>query len=82
MEEKLKRVARFPISAQLDGAGGKKKGVVEIDRDTNIVTVRPQFSRTVYNAKLEDLADLVVKRVLMQGFEEVYAPKKAQRRRG
>ena len=74
--------ARFKVTAQLDGAGGKKKGIVSIDRDTNIVTVRPHLSRAIYRAKLDDIADLIVKRVLTAGFTEVYSPKRAARRRG
>ena len=73
--------AKFTVSAQLDSAGGKKKGSVYIDRETNTVTVRPHRSHSVYHAKLDDLADLVVKRALTAGFEEVYKPKKAARRR-
>lgn len=74
-------IAKFTVTAPLDSAGGKKKGTVTIDRNTNIVTVRPHLSRQVYSAKLDDLADLVVKRALMAGFEEVYSPKKAARRK-
>lgn len=74
-------VAKFTVNATLDSAGGKKKGIVAIDRDTNVVSVRPLRSRSVYNAKLDDLADLVVKRALMAGFEEVYEPKKAARKK-
>jgi len=74
-------IAKFIVEAQLDSAGGKKRGTVSIDRETNVVTVRPLRSHSVYHAKLDDLADLVVKRALTAGFEEVYAPKKAARKK-
>lgn len=74
-------VAKFTVNATLDSAGGKKKGTVSIDRDTNIVTVRPLRSHSVYTAKLEDLADMIVKKALAAGFEQVFEPKKARRKR-
>lgn len=72
--------AKFTVTAQLDSAGGKKKGTVSIDRETGVITVRPHRSHAVYYAKLEDIADAIVKKVLTAGFAEVFAPKKAARR--
>lgn len=75
-------VAKFIVEAQLDGAGGKKKGTVSIDRETGIVTVRPIHSRAVYHAKLSDIADRIVKEALMAGHVERFDPKKARRKGG
>jgi hypothetical protein len=74
-------VAKFTVQAQLDGAGGAKKGTVSIDRTTGLVTVRPSRSRSTYTAKLADIADLIVKKALMAGAAEMFSPKKAARRR-
>lgn len=73
--------ARFNVNAQLDSAGGKKKGTVLIDRETNIVTVRPSRSRSTYSVKLDELADLIVKKTLLAGAAEQLSPKRAARRR-
>lgn len=74
-------VARFTVTAQLDSAGGKKKGTVTIDRETGVVTVRPHRSHAVYHAKLDEIADMIVKKAIASGFERVFEPKKAARRR-
>lgn len=74
-------VAKFTVNAQLDSAGGKKKGTVSIDRETGIVTVRPLRSHAVYTAKLDDLADMIVKKALTAGFDQIFTPKKARRGR-
>jgi hypothetical protein len=49
-------VAKFKVYGPLDGAGGNKKGTVEIDRKTGMFTVRPLRSRTVYELSLNDVA--------------------------
>lgn len=75
-------VAKFVVEAQLDSAGGKKKGTVSIDRETGIVTVRPIRSHTVYHAKLSDIADRIVKEALLAGHSERFDPKKMKRKGG
>ena len=80
VEEKRRRPARFKVRAQLDSAGGKKNGTVLIDRETGIITVRPERSRTAYQARLDNIADFIVKTALMAGTAARFSPKKARRR--
>jgi len=75
-------VAKFKVRAQLDGAGGAKNGTVAIDRETGIVTIRPERSRTTYQATLAEIADLIVKRVLLAGTAEQFSPKRVARPKG
>lgn len=58
--------ARFPVVAALDGAGGKKKGTVEIDRETNMMKVRPYRSRRTYDMSMEAVATIICRHVLME----------------
>lgn len=74
-------VAKFVVEAQLDSAGGKKKGTVSIDRETGNVTVRPFRSHAVYHGKLSDIADRIVKEALLAGHITRFDPKKAKRKR-
>lgn len=58
-------VARFSVFAVLDGAGGKQKGVVTIDRDTGLVTVRPHGKHATYNMPLNQVADFICRSALL-----------------
>lgn len=69
-------VARFPVVAHLDGAGGKKKGTVTIDRDTNLLSVRPHRSHRTYDMTLEAIATIVCRHVLMVEEQDRRAAKK------
>jgi len=73
-------VARFPVVAHLDGAGGKKKGTVEIDRDTNMLSVRPYRSHRTYDMPLEMVATMVCQRILTNEVMEKQRAKKAAKR--
>jgi hypothetical protein len=68
-------IARFPVVASLDGAGGKKKGTVTIDRDTNLVSVRPHRSHRTYDMTLEAVANIICRSVVMQEAAEKRARK-------
>jgi hypothetical protein len=52
-------VSKYKVFATLDAAGGPKKGTVEIDRATGMLTVRPYRSHTVYELPLNDVATWV-----------------------
>lgn len=67
-------VARFSVVAHLDSAGGKQRGVVTIDRDTNTVSVRPHGSHRTYNMSLEAMANIICRQALL---EERSAAKKS-----
>ena len=58
--------ARFDVVTHLDGAGGKKKGTVSIDRDTNMVSVRPHRSHRTYDMSLEAVATIICRHILME----------------
>lgn len=74
-------VARFPVVASLDGAGGKKKGTVEIDRETNLVRVRPFRSRRTYDMSMEAIATIICRHVVMVEAQEKKAKKAFRKHR-
>lgn len=74
-------VARFPVVAHLDGAGGVKPGTVEIDRETKMFRVRPKRQHRVYELPLGVVATMVCRQVLIGEELDRRKAKKAARKR-
>lgn len=72
-------VARFPVIGTLDGAGGRQKGTVEIDRETGDFHVRPFRRKRTYHLPLSTVATLVCKAVILGELREKQAAKKAKK---
>jgi hypothetical protein len=58
----MSTVARFQVSGR--NFNGKKTATVEIDRDTNMVRVRPSHFRQTYDLLLEDIAEIIIYRCI------------------
>lgn len=78
---KRKRVARFKVFAPLDGAGGAQHGMVEIDRDSGMMSVRVKRKRRRYTMPLGYVASMMVKAIIMYDLREKRAAKKKKRGR-
>lgn len=83
--EKPKRgVHRYTIKAQLDSAGGKKKGFLYVDRKTGRLAARAEGGK-LYEAQftLNEVADFIVKNALYedQAVAKRFSPKRARRAR-
>jgi hypothetical protein len=72
-------VARFPVTGTLDGAGGRHKGTVLIDRDTGDFHVRPSRRRRLYTLPLSTVATMVCETIIRSELAEKRALKKAKR---
>ena len=73
-------VARFPVTGQLDCAGGRQPGTVTIDRETNMFAVRPRGRRRTYELDLGTVATMVTRAIiLMEHREKRIATKKAKK---
>lgn len=57
--------AVFKVTGRF-GYATPQNGTVTIERDSNIITVRPAHSREVYTSKLDELAEMIVSRHLMK----------------
>lgn len=73
-------VARFPVVARLDNAGGNVQGTVLIDRETNMFSVRRHKSHRVYTVPLGMVATMVVERIILNELNDKKKAKKAARR--
>lgn len=73
-------VARFLVLAQLDNAGAAQKGIVEIDRESGLCTVRPYRKQRSYTMPLNMVADMICKRIIFNELaDERRAKKKVKR---
>ena len=75
-------IARFPVVAHLDSAGGKQKGTVEIDRESGLFSVRPHRRQRKFTMPLSMVADMVVQRIVHNELQEKKRAKKAHRKTG
>lgn len=78
-EAPKRRVARFPVTGSLDGAGGRRKGTVMIDRASGDFIVRPRGRRRTYQLPLNTVADLVCAVIIKDELREKKALKKARK---
>ena len=58
-------VSRFKVSKVTQDFNGKPTATVEIDRNNNIVSVRPSHMRTSYSMPLADVANWIIGRCVM-----------------
>ena len=73
--------ARFTVIGTFDMASKVQKATVEIDRDRNLVTVRPLRKRRVYGpVPLDTLAELLVRKQIAREVAERKAAKRAARK--
>ena len=54
--------ARFKVTGR--NFNGQDQATVEIDRDTNMVRVRPAHFRQTYDLLLEDIAEIIIYRCI------------------
>lgn len=73
------RVARFNVIALLTRAR-PEKGTVEINRDSNTVSVRPHRQHRTYDMQLDDIATFIVRTIIRAEVAERRAAKKAARK--
>jgi hypothetical protein len=73
-------VARFDVLGLLDMASSYVHGKVEIDRASNIFTVRRSRSRKRYSLPLSTVADMVVRRIVLAELAEKRRAKAARRK--
>jgi hypothetical protein len=69
--------ARFPVTGTLDGAGGRRRGTVTIDRETGDVVVRPLRSHRTYMMPLASVATWIC---VTNIEHELYEKKRAKKR--
>lgn len=77
----MSRVARFKVFGRLDRASGATSATVEIDRATNIVTVRPFRRRKTYQMTLGELADWICAQNIRAEIREKRAARAARKKR-
>jgi hypothetical protein len=73
------RVARFNVLALLTRSR-PEKGTVEVNRDSNTVSVRPHKMHRTYDMQLDDVASFIVRTVIRAEVAEKRAAKKAARK--
>ena len=71
------RKAVFKVNGRYNTKSG---ATVTIDRDTNIVTVRPSRMQKVYEGRLEDIAQTLILRSVLAEKREKQKLKLARRR--
>jgi hypothetical protein len=69
--------ARFRLEGRYDGTQGAS---VLIDRETNLLTVRPTRRKRVYTLRLEDIAHTVILRCVQAELREKKKAKMARRK--
>lgn len=69
--------ARFKLEGRYDGTQGAS---VVIDRETNLLTVRPTRRQRTFTLRLEDLAQTVILRVIQAELGEKKKAKLARRK--
>lgn len=74
-------VAHFDVDTVIDRAF-KQKGTVSIDRDTGVVTIRAAHGRRTYTTTLNQIATLIVQRLIMAGHAETKRTRRKKASRG
>lgn len=72
-------VSRFKVQGRFDGA---YSATVEINRDTNLIAVRPHRRKRKYELPLSDVAESILWRVIKAEIQEKKKAKKLRVRRG
>jgi hypothetical protein len=73
--------SRFKVLGTLDSAGGVRAGTVTIDRASGLLHVRPLRKHREYTMPLSMVADMVVKRIIMNEFLEKQRARKSKHKR-
>jgi hypothetical protein len=73
-------VARFRVCGRLDMATRPSYGTVTIDRGANLFSVRPLRRRRIYTLPLDNVAEMVVRSIIMLELREKRAAKAARRK--
>ncbi len=60
---------------------GKNEATVSIDRNNNLVSVRPKHMHKSYELRLEDVAQIIIWRVLKEELQEKKKAKLAKRKK-
>lgn len=68
-------MSRFKITGRVDGAAG---ATLTVDRDRELIAVRPKGRRRVYELTLQYVAEMIVARVVKQELQ--LQPRKRGRR--
>jgi hypothetical protein len=74
-------ISRFRVYGSFDTGGSAQVATVEIDRSTNIMSVRPLRRRRKYELPLSTVAGLICKTLIMAEVREKRAAKLAKRKK-
>lgn len=70
--------AHFKVYGRFNG---KSEATVTIDRGSNLISVRPHRMKKVYQLRLEDVADIIIWRIVKSEAAEKRALQKAKRKK-
>jgi hypothetical protein len=68
------------VSYQYGGFDGKNEALVTIDRDSNLISVRPKNRHRTYEMRLEDVARIILYNVTKAEIREKKKLKKIRRK--
>lgn len=74
-------IARFKVMGELDGAGGRSPGTVEIDRETGMLYVRRKGKRRRYSMPLGVVATMVCRAEILSEMREAKASRPSRGRK-
>jgi hypothetical protein len=72
----MARMARFKVYGRYNG---KTEATVEVDRNTNLISVRPKHFKKAYEMRLEDVAEVIMWRCIKADLAEKKKAKKVKR---
>lgn len=72
-------IAKFRVYNGARKYNGASAATVTIDRSNNFIAVRPHRQHRTYELRLEDVAQIIVERIIMAEVREKKAAKKAKR---
>ncbi len=75
-------IAKFKVSSGGRAFDGAREATVTIDRGNNLISVRPLRRRRQFEMRLEDVAQIIVERIIKAEFVEKKKAKKAKRKGG
>jgi hypothetical protein len=74
--------AKFSVNARLDLASTIQKGTLTIDRDRGIVSVRPARRHREYVMLLDDVAEMICRKIISSEVAEDKPKRKVKVKRG
>ncbi len=73
-------IAKFKVFTGRRDYNGATAATVMIDRNSNLISVRPHRQHRTYELRLEDVAQIIVERIIKAEIKEKKMAKQAKRK--